>query len=244
MVKTRSPQYPYIDLSDAVGRIEKVYDAEGRASMPRDVMAEHCGYPNYTGSAAKVLAALKKYGLIEKNSSGFKLSEDAVIIVALKSADPEGLRKKALHRAAHSVGLFSSLIEEFGLSASESNLTAQLQIKGFTKEGAAKAAKTYLSTMELVSPESDSYESIVVEADVEDALPMKKLTPEIKDPAQVSVAPMTSSAAAVDHQKEVFNLDDGRVIIEYPVELSVESYEDLSDYLELFLRKIKRRIAN
>ncbi|WP_439924973.1 hypothetical protein [Nitrobacter sp. JJSN] len=41
--------------------------------------------------------------------------------------------------------------------------------------------------------------------------------------------------------KEVFNLEEGAVTLEYPVTLSAESYQDLSDYLELFLRKAKRR---
>jgi hypothetical protein len=44
-----------------------------------------------------------------------------------------------------------------------------------------------------------------------------------------------------DRLQEIFNLDEGSVVLTYPASLSAQSYQDLSDYLELFLRKAKRR---
>jgi hypothetical protein len=41
--------------------------------------------------------------------------------------------------------------------------------------------------------------------------------------------------------QEVFNLEEGPVTLTFPVELSPESYQDLSDHLAIFLRKAKRR---
>jgi hypothetical protein len=41
--------------------------------------------------------------------------------------------------------------------------------------------------------------------------------------------------------QEVFNLDEGPVILSFPEHLSSESYEDLKDHLDLFLRKAKRQ---
>jgi hypothetical protein len=43
--------------------------------------------------------------------------------------------------------------------------------------------------------------------------------------------------------QEVFNLDEGPVTLTFPASLSGTSYQDLSDHLELFLRKAKRRAA-
>jgi hypothetical protein len=44
--------------------------------------------------------------------------------------------------------------------------------------------------------------------------------------------------------QEVFNLDEGPVTSHFQCPcLSAHSYEDLSDHLELFLRKAKRRAA-
>ncbi len=41
--------------------------------------------------------------------------------------------------------------------------------------------------------------------------------------------------------QEVFNLDEGPVTLTVPATLSEESYADLADQLELFLRRAKRR---
>jgi hypothetical protein len=41
--------------------------------------------------------------------------------------------------------------------------------------------------------------------------------------------------------QEVFNLDEGPVTLTFPAALSSESYADLVDQLELFLRRAKRR---
>ena len=41
--------------------------------------------------------------------------------------------------------------------------------------------------------------------------------------------------------QEIFNLDEGSVVLTYPATLSAQSYEDLADCLNLFLRKAKRR---
>ena len=246
MPGVRSPSYPYIDLDSAIAHVETIYNNEDRAPFTKEVFASHCGYKSYNGSAAKVLAALKKFKLIEKHSLGFKLSDDALTIVALKGVDTDGVRARKIEKSALSVGLFASLVEDIGYSASETNLVAQLKMRGFTKDGAAKAAKTYLSTMALVASESGGYDAspevdLAAEEEKEET-PVPETNPQQPIPTanQTSYSPPTSMA---DVHTEVFNLDDGRVVIEYPNELSVESYEDLSDYMELFLRKLKRRIT-
>jgi hypothetical protein len=44
-------------------------------------------------------------------------------------------------------------------------------------------------------------------------------------------------------RREVFALDEGDVVLTFPENLSVASYEDLEAYLQLFLRKAKRRVS-
>jgi hypothetical protein len=43
-------------------------------------------------------------------------------------------------------------------------------------------------------------------------------------------------------RREVFALDEGDVVLTFPENLSAASYEDLEAYLQLFLRKAKRRV--
>lgn len=42
-------------------------------------------------------------------------------------------------------------------------------------------------------------------------------------------------------RREVFALDEGDVVLTFPDNLSIESYDDLEAYLQVFLRKAKRR---
>ena len=52
---------------------------------------------------------------------------------------------------------------------------------------------------------------------------------------------MKRRVESVFERQEVFALDEGDVTLTFPASLSTQSYQDLADYLELFLRKAKRR---
>ncbi len=163
MSSNRSPRYPSIDLGDAIGKIEKVFNKEGRAPFSKEVAAGHCGYSSWNGSSAKAVSALKKYGFLRDDNAGFRLTDDAITIIANTDVPNSQERKDAIKRAALKVELFAGLLSTFGPTPSETNLTAQLITKGFSKDGAAKAARAYLATMELVARESDG--KIEIEAD-------------------------------------------------------------------------------
>ena len=52
---------------------------------------------------------------------------------------------------------------------------------------------------------------------------------------------LTPVAPRGDVLQEVFNLDEGPVTLTFPASLSADSYADLKDHLDLFLRKAKRQ---
>lgn len=45
-------------------------------------------------------------------------------------------------------------------------------------------------------------------------------------------------------RREIITLDEGDVVIWYPDDLSSESFDDLNDHLELFIKKMKRRVSS
>jgi hypothetical protein len=49
---------------------------------------------------------------------------------------------------------------------------------------------------------------------------------------------MTADAIVV--RRAVFTLDEGDVTIQFPAELSKESVDDLADYLETFMKRLRR----
>ena len=63
--------------------------------------------------------------------------------------------------------------------------------------------------------------------------------PENKPPATV-MPPIKPPAQGA--RQDVFSLDEGQVILQWPAQLSKESFEDFESWIELQLRKIKRSI--
>ncbi len=47
----------------------------------------------------------------------------------------------------------------------------------------------------------------------------------------------------VQAKQDVFTLDEGQVVLQWPPNLSPESFQDLKDWLELQLRKIGRAVV-
>ena len=44
-------------------------------------------------------------------------------------------------------------------------------------------------------------------------------------------------------KEDIFTLDEGEVVLQWPERLSKESFEDLETWMGLQLRKIKRRVV-
>jgi hypothetical protein len=44
-------------------------------------------------------------------------------------------------------------------------------------------------------------------------------------------------------RQDVFTLDKGRVVLEWPAQLTADDYEDIEEWTKLVLRKIKRSIV-
>jgi hypothetical protein len=69
--------------------------------------------------------------------------------------------------------------------------------------------------------------------------------------ARAMPAPAQQQAPAVERRhlpkvgmkEDVFTLDEGEVVLQWPERLSKESFEDLETWMGLQLRKIKRRVV-
>ncbi len=244
MSANRSPRYPYVDLGAAIEMVEKVFDREGRAPVKEAVAVQHMGYGGLNGSSLKALSALRKYGLVDDVSGGVKVSQDAILILANRHQPDNPERLSAIRRSAFRVELFTSLFDDFGPEPSEQNLAAQLVVRGFSQDGAAKAARTYRATMALVGSDEigdDSGDKRASESAKES--PVNQPTNEqLKEAirAASAAAAASKSEAAPGTRRAVFDLTEGEVVITYPDDLSPESVSDLQDYLTVFMKKARR----
>ena len=85
---TRSPNYPQLNLSDAIERARKIYKAEHIHRANDEVLAKNLGYNSLNGTSRSILSAMKKYGLLQADGDGFRVSDDAVDIIELPLDDP------------------------------------------------------------------------------------------------------------------------------------------------------------
>jgi hypothetical protein len=74
----RSPGYPMISLEEAIEKAKVLWDKDKNNVIPIDAAYEHLGYKAKGGYGARILAALKKFGLISDSQNGIRLTSDAV----------------------------------------------------------------------------------------------------------------------------------------------------------------------
>lgn len=158
MAKVRSPNYPNISLGPALEAVRPAYKAENRNKMSRSVLAKHLGYTSLNGRALGKIGAVRAYGLIEGSGDELRITEDAVTALMAPPTSPD--RQEALGRLANRPALFQELRKAFpdGFPSLE-NLKFTLIKKGFVPDGAEKAAKSYLASMNLVAGVPDAYSS-------------------------------------------------------------------------------------
>ena len=105
----RSPNYPTVGLREAVTRVRKLYEADGKAGAPAELAAVHIGFAKPHGQAMSVLAALKKFGLVSEINGRWAPSQRAIEILNLPEADER--RQRALQEAALSPEIYRQLAE-------------------------------------------------------------------------------------------------------------------------------------
>lgn len=84
----RSPGYPMCSLEEAVQKAKILWDKDQNNPIPIEAAYEHLGYkPSGGGYAARILAALKKYGLIYEKQNDIYLTEEAVDLALHEQSD-------------------------------------------------------------------------------------------------------------------------------------------------------------
>jgi hypothetical protein len=141
--KERSPSYPGVDLPTALERAETLRKKEGRSWVPIDAVLKDWDYSPKSGLGLVVVAALKKFGLLEEQGAGdareVRLTELArTILLDTREQSPE--RVKAIREAALLPPIHAELWAECdGQLPSDDNLSYQLRVRKSFTDTAAKA---------------------------------------------------------------------------------------------------------
>jgi hypothetical protein len=222
-----------MDLGAALQAARKAYANDHRNKMSRIVLAKHLGHDSLSGPALGKIGALRAYGLIDGNADEIRITNEAVH--ALEAPEGSSERAAAMSQLALRPKLFQDIRKDFPGAVSPDNLRFWLIKRDFVPEAAEKAAKTYLATMRLVDGGVQAYNS-ADESEKPEPPPMSpspSLNEILDRPA--------SSFKRPQLVQETFVLDEGPVTLSVPALLSPESYQDMADRIEIFLRGLKRR---
>lgn len=243
--RDRSPKFPYIGLAKAVERIEVLYNKVKRYDARVMDIAGDWGLSAKSSSTDRTVAALQSFGLIEDSGSGptrkIKLSDlGARVLGDLRPGVKDSLLAEAALKPpaiAHYAHLWR------GGRPDEAHALSQLQFEGqFTPDAAKLFLRVFDETIRFISPlRSDSEDENEME------LTRGAFTPYADKPmiahAIPQAAPPKPRDVKIGIKEDVFSLEEGNAVLQWPSNLSRESFDDLKAWVELVLKKIERSVS-
>lgn len=171
------------------------------------------------------------------------MSHQALTILVDQKDSTE--RAALIRRAPFAPALFSELQGQYGGSVpSDENLRSYLLKRGFAPSAVDAPIRAYRETIALVSDLPNGNNTAISE-DIQEAQMQSSADRIAEGVAKTSgMRQAVEELPATGSRRDVFSLDEGRVILEWPEKMSPESYEDFQAWVELQVRKIKRSIAN
>ena len=232
----RSPSFPFIPLEAAVSRLKGLEAKFGRHPIP--VRKAGLAWKMKEGSSQtfQTLAALKSFGFLKyegsKDDRKALLTDDARTYLL---AQQEHIKKDIIRKAALKPKEIAKYWAEWKTDPPPDEVRLdELGLKAnYTKEGAKAFLKVYDDTIAYAGLSiSDN-----IEADGEGEEDNEELSPPLNQRR------LKKRGKKPGMKEDVFTLDEGDVVFQWPERLSQESYEDLEAWAKLIMRKIQRSVG-
>jgi hypothetical protein len=228
-IRMRSPAYPSITIDEAVERAQTLYRIEGKHPTLVKTAASHWGYKPKSSGGLKTIAALKAYGLLVDEGSSedrkVRLSDDGLTIVRdEREVSPE--RDSLIARLALKPKILTELWNRYG-----TKLPSEDTVKHFLVAERDYNPNAVSDILRVYQVAAKRYEDpILSDFEVLDAT---------EDEANRQ-SEGGQKAKGIKMRQDTFTLDEGTVTIQWPEQLSKESFVDLKDWLAIMGRKIER----
>jgi hypothetical protein len=242
----RGPAYPFVDLEQAVGFISKMYQFTRRSPVQAgSVIQEAWRYSPTSSGSQKTLAALKYFGLVEDVEGGdgrlIKVSDRAYRILVDEVTSPE--RRQALQEAALSPKAYLLCWTRWGTEMPPSMRSTLIFDEGFIESTVDGFIADYKKSMEYAGLLGGPIEAEEDIPEPESTQPAARPTSTPTAPQAISSPPHNDSVNSA-YRSDVFSLTEGTVSLTWPKQLSADSFQDLSDWLDLLKRKIERTVSS
>jgi len=234
----RSPRYPQISLEQAVAKVKSLYDADKTAGTPMSALWPKIGYKGKSGPAAGALAAMKRFGLIEVRSGRAFPTKRAITIIRLPPGDVR--RNEALREAFLSPSLYSQLMEQYEDSGlpSEESLNHELAMgEQFNHNSIPALVKDFLDSAKYAGLTDASGVLLASGGSGDGDDP-----PEVDETTQETRKKAKQRVLEPGTKEDVYSLDHGAVVVQWPERIQGASTEDIDNWLKLVGGKLKRAV--
>jgi len=236
----RSPSYPAVDLSTALVRAQAIKEKEGRHFANIPTIMTHWGYGAKSSQGFVVLAALKKFGLLEDRGTGgareFRLTELAWnILIDTREVSVE--RESLIRKAALSPDIHRKLWEEYGadLPSSENLRFRLLSQERFTSGAVDDFIAEYKRTISFANlKESDSlngHEEDKTAMQEERIMPGTQPISSLEAKTRNPVEPQKSETTGAVHEFNMALSDGKTAYLRIPHSLKKGDWEQINKLL-------------
>jgi hypothetical protein len=232
----RSPNYPAINLADAVYRVKLLYDKDRKAGAPIDIALKHLGYSSRNGAALRVLAALKTFGLTEEKDGRIFVSSSALDVLVYPETDER--RKRPLRECALKPATYQKVYDRYkdGLPSDETVKAELIREFGFNDKVVEGFLNDFKATLDFAGVKFGDSAQDATQDTEQSVHPVTRIMTAHGESRSQSHA----QGVGVGMNSDTFTLDEGQVVLQWPAKMSPESYGDFKDWLDLIARKIKR----
>lgn len=238
----RSPNFPSISLPEALKRAKTVYEKDRRNAVSAGVVMEHLGYgKNVSGSAGRVLSALRQYGLLDDTPDDkYRVSDNAYFILTLP--DESTKRWEAIGKSATKPAVFKEILKKYvdGLPSDSALREYLIAERAFNPASVDNFIRALKGTIEFAKLYEKSYDAGTGDdpGDTPDDQGTMDTDRNHDQGNRTNPKPPPAGVA-----REVSSLQEGEAMLQWPATLSPDSVAELEDWLALVVKKLKRRYA-
>ena len=252
-MRVRSPKYPSINLREAIERAQEFFVQEHHAPANVAVAAKHWGIRPTSSNLPKTISALKEFGLMADSGSKSKREvklTDLACRILLDEREHSEERDAAIKSSALTPVLHRKIFKVFnGQLPSNDSLRYRLLTDWtprFNVNSVDVFLKQFYFTLQFakineihVLPDNEREDESAAEQTSFEGSNMKTTQAESPIEVPLGVVP-TQDLANASVRRDLFSLQEGQVVVEWPSTISESSAEDIVEWLCILERKIKR----
>ncbi len=233
----RSRAYPAIDLETAVDHLVRLVDQLGKGEHDRVSITKAFGYTSPTGIAARKVAALAHFGLLERKKKSYQTTELSQRILHPRS---EQEKREALRESFCAPTLFAELVDRFEGEGKIPRSINNLLVRDFkiNSSVAADVAQIFHASAQYVGALNDNghfVSGLGASQAVDSDLPM----PSPEHP----IATLAPESGTPPGQRFEVRLSNGQGVLSVPGVLSKNDLEKLRRLIALVEIDVEEEIS-